>query len=87
MTRSRLPYSLRKFLRREKARIRREISPVQEAEKKILELVAKNAAPYKGSALRFKSERCIEPLLPSPVRESRAAALDSAHSLGNNRGK
>ena len=39
MTKSGLPKSVRIFLRREKARLRREISDVQEVEKKITELI------------------------------------------------
>lgn len=38
MPRFGLPHSVRKFLRREKARIRREYSDAAEAEKKIMEL-------------------------------------------------
>jgi hypothetical protein len=39
MSRSNLPYSIRKYIRREKARIRREISDSGEAERIIKELV------------------------------------------------
>jgi len=39
MTKSGLPNSIRKFLRREKARIRREFLDPIEADKRILELV------------------------------------------------
>jgi len=52
---SNLPHSIRKFLRREKARFRRELSDAQEAEKKIQELVAKMRAQYnRNVALRVK---------------------------------
>lgn len=46
MSRSALSYSVRKFLRREKARIRREISDTKEAEKKIQELVSHLSVAY-----------------------------------------
>lgn len=41
MTKKRLPSSIRKFIRREKARIRREILDITEQEKKIAELYKK----------------------------------------------
>lgn len=41
MTKSKLPKSVRKFIRREKARIRREFSDTTEIEQKIKELTAK----------------------------------------------
>lgn len=44
---SHLPYSTRKFLRREKARIRRGFSDMHEAEKKIQDLVAATFQHYK----------------------------------------
>ena len=47
MTKTRLPKSLRKFLRREKARMRREVLGVGEVEKKIKELVEKTFGKYK----------------------------------------
>ncbi len=46
MTQSRLPRSIRVRIRREKARIRREISDKSESERKIMELVVRVAAPY-----------------------------------------
>jgi len=46
MSKAGLPNSIRKFLRREKARIRREFSDSQEAELKIKELVAKIFEEY-----------------------------------------
>ncbi|MBI3630902.1 MAG: hypothetical protein HY221_01015 [Candidatus Sungbacteria bacterium] len=48
MLRSGLPTSVRKFVRREKARIRREFSYGPEAEEKIHELVAKIRERYTG---------------------------------------
>lgn len=41
MTKRKLPKSLRKFIRREKARIRREVSDLGERQKKINELYEK----------------------------------------------
>ncbi len=41
MPNPRLPKSLRKFVRKEKARLRREISDPAEAEQKIAELIAR----------------------------------------------
>ena len=46
MVKSNLPNSIRKFLRREKARIRRELFGSQEGEKKIKELVEKTFKGY-----------------------------------------
>lgn len=46
MTKSGLPKSVRIFLRREKARLRREVSDVREAEKKIMELVGETMKRY-----------------------------------------
>lgn len=46
MAKSRLPNSIRKFLRREKASLRREFSNTGEAEKKIKELVGKMFKEY-----------------------------------------
>lgn len=46
MTKSGLPKSVRKFVRKEKARLRREFTAGQEAEEKIRELVVKIAGQY-----------------------------------------
>ena len=46
MSKTRLPKSVRKFLRQEKARLRRETYNSQEAEKAIQELVAKIRKRY-----------------------------------------
>ena len=46
MTKSNLPNSIRKFLRKEKARVRREILDSKEAEKKIQELVERIFKEY-----------------------------------------
>ena len=54
MAKSRLPNSIRKFLRKEKARIRREFLNANEAEAKIKELVAKIMEQYnKEKVKRF----------------------------------
>lgn len=47
MDKSRLPNSLRKFIRREKARIRREVLDSGEIEKRIKEVVEKTPVKYK----------------------------------------
>jgi hypothetical protein len=44
-----LPYSIRKHIRREKARIRRQISDTKEAEEKIKEFLAKVAGGLTSS--------------------------------------
>ena len=46
MTKSGLPNSVRKFVRKEKARLRREFRAGQETEEKIRELVVKIAGQY-----------------------------------------
>lgn len=46
VTKPNLPKSLRKFLRKEKARIRREVLDSREAEKKIEELIANTMEKY-----------------------------------------
>lgn len=46
MIRQNLPKSMRKFLRKEKARIRREIFDAEQAEEKIRELVIKTAGEH-----------------------------------------
>ena len=46
MTKLSIPHSVKKFLRREKARIRRDTPDASLAEKKIWELVGTIAAPY-----------------------------------------
>ena len=46
MPKSNLPNSIRKFLRREKARLRRELSNSEEAENKIKEIVEKIFRTY-----------------------------------------
>lgn len=48
---SKLPKSIRKFLRKEKAQIRREILNSKEAESKIQELVVKIAREYSKGML------------------------------------
>lgn len=53
MAKSNLPNSIRKFLRREKARLRREFSNTEEAEKRIKEVVEKMFKGYnKRSSLK-----------------------------------
>ena len=49
MSRSPLPNSLRKFVRREKARIRREFSDTKEADQKIQELMARIMPAYNAN--------------------------------------
>lgn len=46
MTRSKLPQSARKFLRKEKARIRRDVFDSEEQKKKITERIEKVFAAY-----------------------------------------
>lgn len=46
MAKLKLPNSIRKFLRREKARLRREFSNIEEAERKIKEIVEKMFKEY-----------------------------------------
>lgn len=54
MVKSSLPKSLRKFLRREKARIRRELFDSREAENKIHKLAAEIRERYNGKKYMAK---------------------------------
>ena len=55
MTKSRLPYSARKFLRKEKARIRREFFVAGRAEEKIQELMGRVHKKYLRKGADVKS--------------------------------
>ncbi|QQG44912.1 MAG: hypothetical protein HYW89_02765 [Candidatus Sungiibacteriota bacterium] len=57
MSRTELPNSIRKFLRREKARIRRGVFDSEEAEKRISELVAKTFMVYSKKRLKNKPSK------------------------------
>ncbi len=52
MAHSFLPFSLRKFIRREKSRLRREVLDPTEAEKKIREIVVKIHETYSRNGIR-----------------------------------
>ena len=55
MVKSGLAHSVRKFLRREKSRLRREIFDPQEAEKKVKELVVKTRERYNKKNLELRT--------------------------------
>lgn len=56
MSRTELPHSIKKFLRREKARMRQEILDSHEAEKKIKELVDKTFGKYQKGEIAIPKQ-------------------------------